>query len=397
MRPNVAAQLRADSVTQARQTIDRRVNELGVTEPIVAEYGSANDQLIVQLPGVKDPQHAKRIIQSTAMLELKLVEKGPTPTKEALLQDSGGAVPGGLEVVSGVESAPGQPAETVFYLVRKVPVVTCKDLRNARPSTDENNQPAVSFTLNSEGARRFGKATGENIGRQLAIVLDGQVRSAPRIDSRITDSGIIHGSFTPQEVQDLSLVLRAGALPASMSFLEERIVGPSLGADSVRSGLAASLAGISLVALFMLFFYRLSGVNALVALACNLVILLGAMAYLGATMTLPGVAGFILTMGMGVDSNVLIFERIKEELAGQRGVKASIDAGFKRVFLTLLDTHATAVISAAFLFQFGTGPIRGFATTLVFGLAANLFTSTFISRTLFEAVLSRRHATTLSI
>jgi len=397
MRPNEAVRLRADSVTQARQTIDRRVNELGVTEPIVAEYGSSSDQLIVQLPGVKDPQHAKRIIQSTAMLELKLVEKGPMPTKEALLQDSAGAVPSGQEVVTGVETLQGQQPETVFYLVRKVPVVTGKELRNAKPSTDENNQPAVAFTLNNEGARRFGKATGENIGRQLAIILDGQVRSAPRIDSRITDSGIIHGTFTPQEVQDLSLVLRAGALPASLTYLEERIVGPTLGADSIRSGLMASVMGLSLVALFMLIYYRLSGVNALVALACNLVILLGAMAYLGATMTLPGVAGFILTMGMGVDSNVLVFERIKEELAAQRGVKASIDAGFKRVFLTLLDTHATALISAAFLFQFGTGPIRGFATTLVFGLAANLFTSTFISRTLFEAVLRGRHAPTLSI
>ena len=397
LKASEAVRLRGDAVTQARQTIDRRVNELGVTEPIVAQYGSANDQLVVQLPGVTEVRRAKEIIQSTALLELKLVEQGSMPTREALLQPTGGNVPNGQEVLPAVETIQGERPETVYYLVRKVPVITGRDLRTAKASTDENSQPAVAFTLNNEGARKFSKATGENVGRQLAIVLDGQIRSAPRIDSRISDSGIIHGTFTQQEVADLSLTLRSGALPASMSYLEERVVGPSLGADSIRAGVAASLGGLALVALFMLFYYRLSGINALVALTANLVILLGVMAYIGATMTLPGVAGFILTMGMGVDSNVLIFERIKEELAAQRGVRASVDAAFKRVFLTLVDTHITAVISAAFLFQFGTGPIRGFATTLVFGLAANLFTSTFVSRSLFEIFITRRHAETLSI
>ena len=397
LKPNLVVQLRRDAVTQARQTIERRVNDLGVTEPLVAEQGSQGDQLLVQLPGVTDVPRAKEIIQSTAMLELKLVEQGPAPTREALLQASNGTVPPNLEVLPGVESRRTERPETVYYLVRKVPVITGRDLRNARPSRDVNNAPDVDFTLTNEGARKFGKATGENIGRYLAIVLDGQIRSAPRIDGRITDQGQITGGFSTQEATDLALVLRSGALPASLTYLEERTIGPTLGADSIRSGVMASLVGLTLVVGFMLFYYRLTGINAIVALSFNLIILLGAMSYIGATMTLPGVAGFILTMGMGVDSNVLIFERIKEELSAQRGVRASIQAGFSRVFLTLLDTHSTSLISAAFLFQFGTGPIRGFATTLVFGLISNLFTSTFVSKTIFELVLSRRQVAGLSI
>jgi preprotein translocase subunit SecD len=231
----------------------------------------------------------------------------------------------------------------------------------------------------------------------LAIILDGRVVSAPRIESRITDEGRITGSFTSQEVSDLALVLRSGALPASMSYLEERVIGPSLGAESIRSGVLASLTGLSLVILFMLFYYRLSGINAIVAMVFNLVILLGMMAYFGAAMTLPGIAGFILTMGMGVDSNVLIFERIKEELAAGRGSRAAINASFSRVFLTLLDTHVASLIAAAFLFQFGTGPIRGFATTLTIGLLTNLFTSIFVSKTLFELVLTRRQGAAQSL
>ena len=285
----------------------------------------------------------------------------------------------------------------VFYLVRKAAGITGRDLRNARPSLDENNRPAVSFSLNNDGAVKFGKLTQENIGRQLAIVLDGRVQSAPVIESRITDEGRISGTFTQQEVADLSLVLRSGALPASLTYLEERTVGPSLGADSVRAGVTASLAGLALVAVFMLFYYKLAGINAIMTVVLNLVILLGFMSYIGATMTLPGVAGFILTIGMGVDSNVLIFERIKEEIAAGKGVRQAVAAGFDRVFLTILDTHVASLISAGFLFQFGTGPIRGFATTLFFGLLSNVFTSVFASRTLFEVILSRREAKTLSI
>jgi preprotein translocase subunit SecD len=400
LKPNMIVTLRDESVRQALQTIERRVNELGVAEPIVAPHGTAGDQILVQLPGVSDVARAKEIIRSTALLELKLVEDGPAPTRESLLQARGGAVPADMEVVTGVDDQgiTGQAGGTVYYLVRKVAAVTGRDLRNARPTLDENSQPAVSFSLNNEGAAKFGRVTGENVGRQLAIILDGRVQSAPRIESRITDEGRITGTFTQQEAQDLGLVLRSGALPASLTYLEERTVGPTLGADSVRAGVYASLGGLGLVAIFMLVYYKLSGINAIVSVAMNLLILLGFMAYVDATMTLPGIAGFILTIGMGVDSNVLIFERIKEELAAQKGVKQAVAAGFDRVFLTILDTHIASLISAGFLFQFGTGPIRGFATTLFFGLLSNVFTAVFVSRTLFEFVLSRRqHAATLSI
>jgi len=337
---------------------------------------------------------AKEIIRSTALLELKIVEDGPAPTKEALLQARGGVEPSNMEVVTGAAPEAGG---TVYYLVRKAAGVTGRDLRNARPSLDENNQPAVSFSLNNDGAVKFGRVTQENIGRQLAIILDSRVQSAPVIESRITDEGRISGTFTQQEVADLSLVLRSGALPASLTYLEERTVGPSLGADSIRAGVTASVTGLLLVAVFMLLYYKLAGINAIMSVVLNLVILLGFMAYIGATMTLPGVAGFILTIGMGVDSNVLIFERIKEELAAGKGVRQAVAAGFDRVFLTILDTHVASLISAGFLFQFGTGPIRGFATTLFFGLLSNVFTSVFASRTLFEVILGRREAKTLSI
>ena len=273
-----------------------------------------------------------------------------------------------------------------------MPAVTGRDLRNARPSLDENSRPAVGFSLNNEGARKFGKFTAANINRQLAIVLDNRVYSAPTINSRIDSEGIIQGSFTQQEAADLSLVLRSGALPASLTYLEERTVGPSLGRESIRAGVTASTGGLLFVMLFMLVYYKLSGINAVVSIVVNLIILLGLMAYLGATMTLPGIAGFILTIGMGVDSNVLIFERIKEELQTAKGVRQAVAAGFDRVFLTILDTHVASLIAAAFLFQFGTGPIRGFATTLTIGLLSNVFTAVFVSRAMFELVLSRRAA-----
>jgi preprotein translocase subunit SecD len=282
-------------------------------------------------------------------------------------------------------------------VVRRTSAVTGRDLRNARPTLDENNLPAVSFSFNQEGARKFGAVTEQNIGRQLAIILDGRVRTAPVIQSRITDEGRISGAFTQQEVQDQSMMLRSGALPASLTYLEERTVGPSLGADSIRSGVLASIGGLAMVVFFMLFYYKLTGLNAVISIVINLVILLGMMAYLGAVMTLPGIAGFILTIGMGVDSNVLIFERIKEELGLGRGAKAAVGAGFDRVWWTIVDTHVASLISCALLFQFGTGPIRGFATTLFIGLVSNVFTAVFVSRTVFELVLGRRQAQTLSI
>ncbi len=398
MLPGIERQLREESVRQALQTIERRVDELGVAEPIVAPYGVAGDQILVQLPGVEDVAGAKEIIRSTGLLELKLVEDGPALSRELLLQARNGIVPADMEVVSGADESLGAtPGSTVYYLVRRVAPVTGRDLRNARPTIDEFNQPAISFSFNREGARKFGNFTGTNVGRNLAIILDNRVYSAPVIQERIADEGRITGTFTSGEAADLALILRSGALPASLTYLEERTVGPSLGADSIRAGVTASASGLIAVALFMLLYYRLSGINAIVAVGMNLLILLGCMAYVGAVLTLPGIAGFILTIGMGVDSNVLIFERIKEELGSAKGVRAAVAAGFDRVFLTILDTHIASLIAAAFLFQFGSGPIKGFATTLFFGLVSNVFTAVFVSRTIFETVLTRRREASLSI
>jgi preprotein translocase subunit SecD len=394
MKPNIANQLRTETVDQAIRTIERRVNELGVAEPVVAKQG-AQDQIMVELPGVTDVSHAKEIIRSTSLLELKLVEQGPVSSQEQLMTN--GALPPETEILAGASGGRAAEGGTVYYLVHRVPVVSGRDLRTAKPSLDENNRPAVSFSLKPDGATKFGNFTGSNIGRYLAIVLDKRVVSAPVIEGRISDEGRIAGNFTQQEAQDLSLTLRSGALPASLTYLEERTIGPSLGADSIRAGVMASLVGLGLVVLFMLAFYKLSGINAIVAMTVNLMVLLALMVYFHATMTLPGIAGFILTIGMGVDSNVLIFERIKEELLGSKGVRAAVQAGFDRVFLTILDTHVASLIAAAFLFQFGTGPIRGFATTLTIGLLTNVFTSVFVSRALFEVVLGQSRTAKLSI
>jgi preprotein translocase subunit SecD len=396
LKPNIAKQLRDDAVTQALQTIERRVNELGVAEPIVARHG-AEDQILVQLPGVTDVNRAKEIIRSTALLELKLVEQGPFGTKEAAMQAYNNNLPPDLEVIAGRdEGSNAPPGSSVYYVVKKVAAVAGRDLRSAQPSLDEYNQPAVSFTLKQDAAVRFGQFTQNNLQRRLAIVLDDRVMNAPVIQSRITDSGQING-IDRSEMQNLVITLKSGALPASLTYLEERTVGPSLGADSIRAGITAALGGLILVLVFMLIYYKLAGLNALTSIVVNLLILLGAMAYAGATMTLPGIAGFILTIGMGVDSNVLIFERIKEELATAKGVRAAVNAGFDRVWWTIVDTHVSSLIAAAFLFQFGTGPIRGFATTLFIGLMANVFTAVFVSRAMFELVLSRRRAAALSI
>ena len=392
MKPNIAVQRRSESVTQAIQTIDRRVNGLGVSEPVVAQYGTANDQIIVQLPGMTDVNRAKTIIGNPALLEIKLVEAGPTSDEKSLLAGSGGKVPDDMMVVPGVSGEKGDAAR-MYYLVRRVATVTGRQVRNASPTVDEYGTPAVKFSLDSVGAANFARATGENVGRQLAIILDNSVASAPSIRERISGGEAnITGTFTQQEVMDLALVLKSGALPASLTYLEERTVGPTLGEQSIRAGILASIAGLVLVTIFMLVYYKLAGINAFVSVGLNLVILLGFMAYLNAAMTLPGIAGFILTIGMGVDSNVLIFERIREELAAKKGARQAVAAGFDRVFWTIVDTHVASLIAAAFLFQFGTGPIRGFATTLFFGLITNVFTAVFVSRTLFEWILSSRPA-----
>ncbi len=268
----------------------------------------------------------------------------------------------------------------------------------ARATLDEYNQPAVGFTLNNGGVAKFSAVTSANVGRILAIILDNRVVSTPQIEGAITTADArITGRFTQQEANDLALVLRSGALPASLTMLQQEEVGPTLGEDSVKAGVYASIMGLVFVSLFMLAYYRLAGFNALLSIVMNLIILMGFMAYLGAVMTLPGIAGFVLTIGMGVDSNVLIFERIREELGNGKGARQALSAGFDRVFITIVDTHVSSLISAAFLFQFGTGPIRGFATTLFFGLIANVFTAVFVSRTLFELILSRKPAATAKL
>jgi preprotein translocase subunit SecD len=387
-------QLRTRTVTEAKETLERRVNQLGVAEPVVAIYGSHNDQILVQLPGVKNIEAAKRVIVTTAQLLLKLVEKS-APSRDALLEPYQGKVPPQMEVVEGRGAEAG---ERTYYLVRREAVITGLDLKSARVGVDENNQPAVSFTLNAAGAAKFRDATGRNIGRQLAVILDNYVESAPVIQARIGAEGQISGGhFTNETADELAKVLRAGALPASLKYLQELTVGASLGQDSIRSGVLASLAAMAFIAAFLLIYYRLAGVNAIVALAANLLILLGTMAYFSATLTLPGIAGIILTIGVGVDTNVLVFERIREELRQGKTVKAAVANGFDRVWIVIIDTHATALISAAFLFQFGTGPIKGFAVTLVVGLVANVFASYFVSKFLFEWVLGRRPASSLSI
>ena len=267
----------------------------------------------------------------------------------------------------------------------------------ARPQNDQFGRPAVGFSLTNDGARRFERVTSENIGKRLAIVLDGRVQSAPVIQDRISDSGEITGSFTSQEANDLALVLRSGALPASMDYMEERTVGASLGVDSIRQGVMASLIGLFGVALFMVTYYRLSGFIAINALLLNLVILLAAMVYISATLTLPGIAGVVLLIGMAVDSNVLIFERIKEEMWAGKTVVSSVGTGFSKAILTIVDANVTTVVAVLFLFLFGTGPVKGFAVVLFWGLLANLFTAIFVSRFIFEFILSRRRRESLSI
>ncbi len=397
LKPDVARSIRELAVRQALETIRNRVDQFGVSEPVIQQE-SNSDRIVVQLPGVDDPARVKDLIRATAFLEIKPVSS-VAPTEEALLSASGGKVPEDSEVVPGQsEDIEGRSTGREYYLVKRASVITGRDLRNARRSQDQYNQPAVAFSLNPEGAKKFEAWTSAHVGDRMAIILDNKVRSAPVIRSAISDSGIIEGSFSVQSAEDLALVLRAGALPASITYLEERTVGPSLGRDSVVRGLRSGLVGIALVAAFMLFYYKGAGINADVALGLNAVLLLGAIGALKATLTLPGIAGVILTIGMAVDSNVLVFERIREELDVGKTVRNAVALGFSRAFATIIDTHVTTIVSALFLFQFGTGPIKGFAVTLVVGLLISMFTAVFVSRTIFEAILARRaQAKSLSI
>jgi preprotein translocase subunit SecD len=395
MKPSVIADIRQTTMNQTLETITRRINALGLTEPTIAFTGRSDDEILVQLPGVGDPTAAKEVIRAGGQLQLVRVADGPFASEPEALAKYGGVLPPGTVLVPGRPDSSGtsQPSGTVYYVLDKVPIVTGQDLRNAdaSPSTDNPGFYEVNFKLSTAAAGRFGTFTEQQaaIGGRMAVVLDRQVYEAATIKSRIEDSGRITGSFSQESAQDLALVLRAGALPASIKYLEERTVGPSLGADSIREGVRASIGSMIVVMIFLVIYYRLSGVNAVVALILNLVILLAFMAYLGAVLTLPGIAGVILTIGMGVDSNVLVFERIREELRNGKVAAPAVDTGFDRAFLTIIDTHVTTVVSAIFLFLFGTGPVRGFAVTLVIGLSANLFTSIYVSRAIFDYHLSK--------
>jgi preprotein translocase subunit SecD len=392
MKPQSLAELKNRAVTQAIETIRNRIDQLGVSEPVIQEHGLGQYQILVQLPGVDDPARVKEIMQNTAMLEIKQSLGGPYSSEQQVLQEHGGVLPPDSVILPGQSIGANRDSEggLVYYLISRASAVTGRDLRTAEPSRDENGQPAVRFVLTGEGGRKFYSFTSAHVGDNLAVVLDNRVQEVAVIKEPIRETGVINGRFTEQQTRDLAMVLRSGALPAGIKYLEERTVGPSLGADSIRSGVRAAIAGMLAVLIFMLIYYRWAGVNADVALILNLVILLGFMGYFGAVMTLPGIAGVILTVGMGVDSNVLIFERIREELRNGKTPPSAVEQGFSHAWITIVDTHVTTIVSAAILFIFGTGPVRGFATTLVFGLLANLFTAVFVSRVIFDWVLSRK-------
>lgn len=390
MKQQSLAELKTRSVAQAIETIRNRIDQLGVSEPVIEEHGLGQYQILVQLPGVDDPARVKQIMQSTAMLEIRQALGGPYPSEQDALASKNGVLPPDSVLMQGrsIGSRTSDATQTAWYIITRASAVTGRDLRSAEPTRDENNRPAVRFLLTGEGGRRFASFTGSHVGEQLAVVLDNKVQEVATIQEQIHDEGRITGAFTEQQSKDLAMVLRSGALPAGIRYLEERTVGPSLGADSIKHGVMAAVIGMLAVMIFMLVYYRGAGINADLALVFNLVILLGFLGFSGATLTLPGIAGVILTVGMGVDSNVLIFERIREELRNGKTAPSAVEQGFARAWITIVDTHVTTIVSAFILFIFGTGPVKGFAVTLTFGLLANLFTAVFVSRVIFDAHLN---------
>lgn len=391
LRKEEAAKLRQDTLTQSVRIMERKVNGLGVAEAAVQRRGGTGSEaeIMVQLPGVDDPARVKAILQTAALLELCAVKDGPFATREAILAQHGGVLPFNTKIVRGSARAGGS-AES-WWLLARSPVITGRDLRDARAQQGEfPGRWETGFSLTQEAAARFERFTSANIGNRLAIVLDNTVISAPTIQAAISDQGQITGASSVEEASDLALNLRAGSLPAGVRTIEERSVGPSLGADSVRRGITSGLVGLLLVVGSMLLYYRGAGFNAVLALFLNTLITVAALSYFDATWTLPGIAGLILSIGMAVDSNVLIFERIKEEMRAGKTIVPAIEAGFDRALVTILDTHVTTVVASAFLFIFGTGPVRGFAVTLVIGLIANLFTAVFVSQAIFDVQMWRK-------
>jgi preprotein translocase subunit SecD len=375
-----AIDLKKLTVEHSLETIRNRVDQFGIAEPEIVPEG--NNRIMIQLPGIKDPERAKNLIGKTALLEFKIVDD-ENSMDEALR----GNIPEGDIIAYGLrtDKSTGQRG-SMPYLIKNKTLLTGASLETAKVQiSDRFGEPNVSIKFNSQGSTDFDRITNDNVRKRLAIVLDGIVHSAPVIQERISGGQAqITGNFTMDEARDLAIVLRAGALPAPVNILEERTVGPSLGSDSIRQGIMATLIGSLLVILFMIIYYRLSGTVADLALIINIVLVLGVLAAFKATLTLPGIAGLLLTVGMAVDANVLIFERIREELRTGKNIRLALDTGYKRAFITIIDTHVTGIVSAIFLIIFGTGPIKGFAVTLIIGLLASLFTAVFVTRVIFD-------------
>ncbi len=389
--------IKADTISQTKGTIANKVNQMGLTEASVQQRGGgANEaQLLVQLPGVDDPAHIKQILGTAANLGLYEVKGGPFATPQEAAASKGGVLPLDSQLFPGRKEG-AQPPQ--LWLLARTPVIQNRDIRDSRPQQSQDRGWETEFVLAQDAAKRFERFTAANIHNRLAIVLDGVVLSAPVINAKISDNGVIEGMGSHDNAADLALNLKAGAMPAGVEYLEERAVGASLGSDSIKEGMWAGIAGVIAVVFVMLVYYKKSGVNATLALILNALILVAALSYFGAVLTLPGIAGIILTIGMAVDSNVLIFERIREELRAGKAVIAAVDAGFSKAFLTIVDTHVTTIVSCAFLFLFGTGPVQGFAVTLVIGLFANVFTAVFVSRTIFDWELGgQKREVTISI
>ena len=398
MKPMNEAALEKKTVQQAIEAISDRVNALGVSEPVIQEYGLGKNQILVELPGVENESDIEKIIQGTNRLEIHAVVSGPYKDEQTAMASLGGNIPPEDELKSFTGVMASGAEKPSYYLLQRLSIVAGSDFRSADPGTDPNTgRREVSFTLTNEAGERFYDYTSKNVNHSMAVVMNDQVKEVANIESPIHDSGRITGSFSQDEVTALSKLLSTGALPASLSQLEKRFVGASLGADSIRKGVTAAIVGVALVMVFMLIYYKGSGINANLALFLNLLILLGIMGLSSAmsgganalTLTLPGIAGVILTIGMGVDSNVLIFERIREEVRAGKAPSAAVDQGFAHAWITIVDTHVTTIVSAAILFMFGTGPVKGFAVTLTIGLLANLFTAVYVSRVIFDAHLNK--------
>ncbi|MBL8174066.1 MAG: protein translocase subunit SecD [Bryobacterales bacterium] len=391
LKPEAAVELTRETMTQTLNTMDRKISALGVAEASVQLRGGTggDTELLVQLPGLDDPARVRGILQTAALLELYAVKGGPFATRDQAYLSNNGVLPLGTKLMRGARTATDGGTES-WWLVANSPVAMGRDIRDAKAAPgDRADRWDTNFVLSQDAARRFARYTETNIGQRLAIVLDKAVISAPVIEGRIEDQGRILGMGSQQEAADLALNLRAGSLPAGIKVGADRTVGPSLGADSIRRGITAGLLGLALVVASMVLYYRGAGINAVLALLLNTIITVAALSYIDATWTLPGIAGLVLSIGMAVDSNVLIFERIKEELRAGRNVAGAISAGFDRALVTIIDTHVTTVVASLFLFLFGTGPVRGFAVTLVIGLIANLFTAVFVSRAIFDWQLYR--------